>query len=67
MNVGDPRFEHMHTLEDLPPHYLRELDNFFSTYKTLQEKETKVLGFFDEKEAEKRLDDAYERYQQQNG
>lgn len=63
VNVGDPRFEHMHTLEDLPPHYLKELDNFFSTYKTLQEKETKVLGFFDEKEAEKRLDDAYERYQ----
>ncbi len=62
VNIGDPRYDHVNRLEDLPPHSLRELENFFSTYKTLQEKETKVLGFFDTAEAERRLDAALERY-----
>lgn len=62
VNIGDPRYDHVNCLEDLPPHSLRELENFFSTYKTLQEKETKILGFFDTAEAEHRLDAALERY-----
>ena len=62
VNIGDPRYDHVHRLEDLAPHYLKELENFFSTYKTLQEKETKVLGFFDAAEAETRLDAALARY-----
>lgn len=62
VNIGDPRYDHIRRLEDLAPHYLKELDDFFSTYKTLQEKETKVLGFFDAAEAERRLDAALERF-----
>lgn len=62
VNIGDPRYDHVHRLEDLAPHYLKELENFFSTYKTLQEKEAKVLGFFDAAEAETRLDAALARY-----
>ena len=62
VNIGDPRYDHVHRLEDLAPHSLKEPENFFPTYKTLQEKETKVLGFFDAAEAETRLDAALARY-----
>jgi len=64
VNVTDPRYETIEKLEDLAPHYLKEIENFFSTYKTLQHMETKVLRFFNEKEAEKYLKEAQERYQQ---
>lgn len=63
VNVGDPRFDQVTRLGDLPPHYLKELHNFFSTYKTLQDKVTQVQGFFEVEEAYQRLDDACERYQ----
>ena len=63
VNVGDPRYHHIQSMQDLPPHTLKELEDFFSTYKTLQEKETRVLGFFGEEEACKRLDEAIARYQ----
>lgn len=62
VNIGDPRYSYIRSIDDLPPHTLKELDDFFSTYKTLQEKETRVLGFFDESEACKRLDEAILRH-----
>ena len=65
VNVGDPRYETINTLEDLAPHYLLEIENFFATYKTLQHMETKVIRFFDEKEAEYYLAQARKKYQEQ--
>ena len=62
VNVHDPRYEQIKTLSDLPPHYLKELQNFFSTYKTLQEQVTEVSGFFDADEAWKRICQSRERY-----
>lgn len=64
VNIGDPRYDHVQRLEDLAPHSLKELENFFSTYKTLQEKDTKVLGFFDAAVAEQRLREARDRYRE---
>lgn len=43
--TGDPRFEHVHTLEALAPHTLREIEAFFATYKLLEPKQTEVLGW----------------------
>ena len=67
VNVGDPRYDHVNSLQDLSPHILKELENFFATYKTLQEKQTQVLGFFDADEAALRLDQALARYAQDHG
>lgn len=64
VNVHDPRYDTIQALEDLAPHYLKEIENFFSTYKTLQEMETKVLRFFDAKEAEQFLATAKEKYEE---
>lgn len=43
--INDPRFRHMETLDDAGEHLLDEIENFFSTYKLLEEKETKILGW----------------------
>jgi len=46
----------------VPPHLLLELENFFSTYKTMQHLTTEVRRFMNEEEAIAVLDECYERY-----
>ena len=41
----DPRWEAMHALDDLAPHLLREIENFFQTYKRLENRPTDVRGW----------------------
>lgn len=62
VNVGDPRYDHVNCLEDLSPHYLKEIKNFFQTYKSLQGNKIVVKQFFDTEEALKRLEDTKKRY-----
>jgi inorganic pyrophosphatase len=42
--VGDPRFDEINELADLPKHWLREIENFFGSYKTLETDEPVTLG-----------------------
>ena len=42
---SDPLFAHIKTLEDVPPHYLREVEHFFGTYKQLEGASTESLGW----------------------
>lgn len=58
----DPRFDHVQTLSDLPPHYLTEVRHFFDTYKQLQNKMVKTGDWLDIESARKYLNDAIERY-----
>ncbi|HEX5041104.1 MAG TPA: inorganic diphosphatase [Candidatus Limnocylindria bacterium] len=41
----DPRWEEAGELEDVSPHRLREIENFFQTYKTLERRPTDVRGW----------------------
>lgn len=34
--IGDPRFDEVRELKDLSRHWLREIETFFATYKTLE-------------------------------
>jgi inorganic pyrophosphatase len=43
----DPRFSEKATIKDLPEHTLKEIKNFFETYKLLQNKKVIVKGFKD--------------------
>mgnify|MGYP002403644743 CR=1 FL=1 len=47
----DPRYDPISDLRDLSPHWLREIEAFFATYKLLQDVETKVEGWSDAKAA----------------
>ena len=43
--VGDPRFATIFDLNDIGQHWLREIENFFRTYKALEDKWTDVVGW----------------------
>ncbi|MGI8826514.1 MAG: inorganic diphosphatase [Chloroflexota bacterium] len=59
---GDPRFDDIDRLGDLSPHWLREIENFFATYKLLEDKATDLDGWADEREAQRIIDDARRRH-----
>ncbi|MDQ4043863.1 MAG: inorganic diphosphatase, partial [Chloroflexota bacterium] len=59
---GDPRFSHYQALEDVGPHWLREIETFFQTYKLLEDKETEVLGWHGRDHALKVLRECRDRY-----
>jgi inorganic pyrophosphatase len=50
--VGDPRFDDIHDLNDIGQHWLKEIENFFQTYKALENKWTDVVGWEDAAAAE---------------
>lgn len=63
VNTGDPRYSHVHTLEDLPPHYLKEVRTFFARYKELQtDRYTEVHDYAGVDKAIEWLDDSIQRY-----
>jgi inorganic pyrophosphatase len=60
--LGDPRFAAVRTLEDIPGHWLREIENFFQTYKRLQDVETELEGWSDRDAAIRMIEESKERY-----
>ncbi len=49
--VADPQYSHYGTLDDVSPHRLREIENFFQTYKLLENKEVDIVGWRDQDRA----------------
>jgi inorganic pyrophosphatase len=49
--IGDPHQAHVERLEQVRPHRLAEIENFFATYKLLEDKTVDVLGWRDQEEA----------------
>jgi inorganic pyrophosphatase len=45
--VADPQYSHYHELADVSPHRLREIENFFQTYKLLENKAVEIKGWRD--------------------
>jgi len=45
VGVGDPHQAHVERLEQIRPHRLVEIENFFQTYKLLEDKLTEVRGW----------------------
>lgn len=62
--VGDPRFDDINELSDLSAHFLREIENFFATYKLLEDKETELHGWDEAHVAWDVIDDSRRRYVQ---
>lgn len=62
--VGDPRYAHVESLEDIGEHWLREIETFFATYKQLEPKQTEVLGWHEAEEARQVIARCRERYRQ---
>lgn len=62
--VNDPRFKETVDLEDINPHTIREITHFFETYKNLQDKQVKVHGSKDLKEAESVFEEGVRLYRE---
>ncbi len=63
--VGDPYWNRIETLDDLPPHLLKEIEHFFSVYKDLEEKKTGIDGWGSREQAIQIIEQAKQRYRQQ--
>ncbi|TVP94781.1 MAG: inorganic diphosphatase [Acholeplasmatales bacterium] len=60
---SDPRFSHIHEMEDIQEHMLREIKHFFKTYKDLQQnKQVDVYDFHGKDEAIALLEACLERH-----
>jgi len=40
--IDDPRFENVKDIDDLNPHFVKEMTHFFETYKKVQSKEVSI-------------------------
>jgi inorganic pyrophosphatase len=49
--VGDPHQAHVERLDNVRPHRLVEIENFFETYKLLEDKTVEVIGWRDTERA----------------
>jgi inorganic pyrophosphatase len=59
----DPRFTEIADLPQVAPHFLAEITHFFQVYKTLEAKETEIIGWAGVDRAEVTIADAQRRYQ----
>jgi inorganic pyrophosphatase len=62
--TGDPRFDGIDDLGDLPVHWLKEIENFFATYKLLEHKDTDLLGWEDVEAARQVIEESCRRHEE---
>ncbi|MDA3614645.1 inorganic diphosphatase [Polluticaenibacter yanchengensis] len=60
----DMSVNHMNNIEDLPPHFFKELRHFFEDYKKLENKTVQVEDFGDKARALQIINDGISLYQQ---
>lgn len=60
--VDDPRFDDIHDLSDLNPHFVKEMTHFFETYKKIQNKEVSVGSWHGKDAAKKAFEKSVEMY-----
>jgi inorganic pyrophosphatase len=63
--TGNPRFSDIDSYTQVQKHVLREIEHFFSTYKDLEGKRTKVLGWKDRDVAQEAIRSCHKRYVEQ--
>jgi len=63
---SDPLWNYIETIEQVPPHLLKEITHFFETYKNLENKHVIIIGWEGLKTAANILQEAKSRYVEQN-
>ncbi|MNJ96728.1 Inorganic pyrophosphatase [compost metagenome] len=62
VHADDPEMSQIQSINDIAPHTLKEIRNFFEIYKGLENKKVSVEGFFDIQEAYKVISEAQALY-----
>ena len=63
----DPRYQQVHTLDQIFPHLRREIEHFFNIYKELEGRETSTLGWGDPIEARNVIAESRKAYLARKG
>ena len=63
--IKDPFWNYINNLSDVPPHLLKEIENFFKIYKELEKKKTGIKGWDGRASALKIIKEAQERFRNQ--
>lgn len=58
----NPRFDSIHTIDQVFPHTLKEIEYFFSIYKELQGVKTKIQGWGNPREVRKMISESRQNY-----
>lgn len=58
----DPRYDNVHTLDDISSFILEEIKNFFENYKKLQKIDVEVGNYHSKEEAIELIEECRERY-----
>jgi inorganic pyrophosphatase len=58
----NPRFDQVHTIDQVFPHNLREIEHFFTIYKELEGKRTQMRGWRGPREARDTIRKSRDRY-----
>lgn len=66
VHKDDPEYTDYSSIDELPPHKLLEISQFFEDYKVLEKKTVVVEKFLNEKEAEDIIIKAFECYKTYN-
>jgi len=61
VGTNNPIFRDVHDYQELYPHLLLEIQHFFTVYKELEAKTTKILGWEDSKRAREIVTESQER------
>ncbi len=67
VSAVDPRYAEVRDLGDVAPHLLREIENFFQTYKTLEGYDTEITGWEPATAAWRAIQEAFEQARRTGG
>jgi inorganic pyrophosphatase len=62
--ANDVTVNHINDIDDLAPHFVKELRQFFESYKELEGKEVEIKELFDKKKAQAIVKESIELYNQ---
>lgn len=65
--IHDPTYSSYHDINELPPHFMNEMRNFFDIYKMLEGKESYVLNVGGKKAAMECIKEAMKEYDKKRG
>ena len=60
---SDPTYNHIRSIDQLPPHIFDEIMHFFSVYKQLENKQTAVKELLDADEAKRIIESCIANYE----